>query len=332
MILAGSFVLVVLSLIVLLVVMARARREFPFGEPQQAAQAEWPMLGPAPREVVAAHGADRTFAEPTSGMAVILNQPLRTGSWRPDQGSASLIDATADYWDGLIDDPALLVRSSLPAREHVSSGPPADVRAPESQVDTDRAQPLSVTPAPAVPVRNAAVVESSDGPPAEDWLDTLVAELDAPVPEPVVPVPVPEPVVPVPVPQPAPVPEPVVPVPVPQPAPVPEPVVPVPVPQPAPVPGIPRPRAIVPDQPVPPLIEDRPRAARVAPSIDRPPSTVIATPVENRVPEHVLVAPVEMWFGDARVGVKRGSKTYEQFQRIAHVLFLDLESAKHPRS
>ncbi len=321
MILAGSFVLVVLSLIVLLVVMTRARREFPFGEPHQAAQAEWPMLGPAPREVVAAHGADRTFAEPTSGMAVILNQPLRTGSWRPDQGSASLIDATTDYWDGLIDDPALLVRSSLPAREHVSSGPPADVRAPESQVDTDGAQPLSVTLAPAVPVRDAAVVESSDGPPAEDWLDTLVAELDAPVP-------VPEPA---PVSQPAPAPEPV---PVPQPAPVPEPVVPAPVPepQPAPVPGIPRPRAIVPDQPVPPLIEDRPRAARVAPSIDRPPSTVIATPVESRVPEHVLVAPVEMWFGDARVGVKRGSKTYEQFQRIAHVLFMDLESAKHPRS
>ena len=38
-----------------------------------------------------------------------------------------------------------------------------------------------------------------------------------------------------------------------------------------------------------------------------------------------MVAPVEMWFGDARVGVKAGSKTYEQFRKYADVLLDDLK-------
>jgi hypothetical protein len=38
-----------------------------------------------------------------------------------------------------------------------------------------------------------------------------------------------------------------------------------------------------------------------------------------------MAAPVEMWFGEARVGVKAGTKTYEQFQKYARVLLGDLK-------
>jgi hypothetical protein len=38
-----------------------------------------------------------------------------------------------------------------------------------------------------------------------------------------------------------------------------------------------------------------------------------------------MVAPVEMWFGDARVGVKAGTRTYAQFRKYADVLLGDLK-------
>jgi hypothetical protein len=40
-----------------------------------------------------------------------------------------------------------------------------------------------------------------------------------------------------------------------------------------------------------------------------------------------MVAPVEMWFGEARVGVKAGTKTYAQFRKYADVLLGDLKGA-----
>jgi hypothetical protein len=43
-----------------------------------------------------------------------------------------------------------------------------------------------------------------------------------------------------------------------------------------------------------------------------------------------MVAPVEMWFGDSRVGVKEGSKTFDQFRRYADNLLEDLRESKHP--
>ncbi|MBS3957655.1 MAG: hypothetical protein KGZ40_09060, partial [Clostridiales bacterium] len=46
------------------------------------------------------------------------------------------------------------------------------------------------------------------------------------------------------------------------------------------------------------------------------------------VPDIELVAPVEMWFGEVRIGVKEGTKTYEQFQRYAAVLFDELAKAR----
>jgi hypothetical protein len=41
--------------------------------------------------------------------------------------------------------------------------------------------------------------------------------------------------------------------------------------------------------------------------------------------EFKMVAPVEMWFGDSRVGVKAGTKTYEKFRKYADVLLGDLK-------
>jgi hypothetical protein len=38
-----------------------------------------------------------------------------------------------------------------------------------------------------------------------------------------------------------------------------------------------------------------------------------------------MAAPVEMWFGDARVGVRAGTKTYEQFRRYADIMMRDLK-------
>ncbi len=39
-----------------------------------------------------------------------------------------------------------------------------------------------------------------------------------------------------------------------------------------------------------------------------------------------MVAPVEMWFGEHRVGVKAGTKTYDQFRKYADVLLGDLKA------
>ncbi len=41
--------------------------------------------------------------------------------------------------------------------------------------------------------------------------------------------------------------------------------------------------------------------------------------------EFTMVAPVEMWFGESRVGVKAGTKTYEKFRKYADVLLGDLK-------
>ncbi len=55
--------------------------------------------------------ARETFSEPTTGVAAVLNEPIRTGSWRPE----SLRDPTraatrSDYWDSLVEEPDLLLR------------------------------------------------------------------------------------------------------------------------------------------------------------------------------------------------------------------------------
>ena len=59
------------------------------------------------------------------------------------------------------------------------------------------------------------------------------------------------------------------------------------------------------------------------PSASREPLAPLA--LRSQTPELVMVAPVEMWFGEARVGVKAGTKTYEQFRRYADILLGDLK-------
>lgn len=51
-------------------------------------------------------------------------------------------------------------------------------------------------------------------------------------------------------------------------------------------------------------------------------------PSREKAPEIVMEAPVEMWFGDARVGVKAGTATYEKFRKYADVLFADLKGSE----
>lgn len=62
----------------------------------------------------------------------------------------------------------------------------------------------------------------------------------------------------------------------------------------------------------------------LAPSL-APPRERVAT---EMLEEIVLAAPVEMWFGESRIGVKAGTKTYAQFRKYADVLFGDLKAAK----
>lgn len=62
----------------------------------------------------------------------------------------------------------------------------------------------------------------------------------------------------------------------------------------------------------------------LAPSV-APPRERVTTAVLEEI---VLAAPVEMWFGESRIGVKAGTKTYAQFRKYADVLFGDLKAAK----
>ena len=48
----------------------------------------------------------------------------------------------------------------------------------------------------------------------------------------------------------------------------------------------------------------------------------------DTVPEVQMAAPIEMWFGDSRVGVRAGSKTYDQFRRYADVLFDEMRAVR----
>jgi len=137
--------------------------------------------------------------------------------------------------------------------------------------------------------------------------------------------------VPAPAPTPAVVPAPA-PAPTPAPAPAPAPAAarataPVPHPAPASAPPArpPRPRTIVRS-----LVGDEHPAPRQVPleplATARP---IDESPVgRSKLEEIVMAAPVEMWFGDSRIGVKAGTKTYAQFRKYADVLFADLHDAK----
>lgn len=129
---------------------------------------------------------------------------------------------------------------------------------------------------------------------------------------------------PAPEPQPAPEPEPE-PEPAPAPAPQPEPE---PEPEPTPEPEsepesevVRRPTVVVHlSERIEPLPERQGTpAARYLPE---PPAA------DDQIAEMRLAAPVEMWFGDARVGVRAGSATHERFMRYANNLLGDLHASR----
>lgn len=122
---------------------------------------------------------------------------------------------------------------------------------------------------------------------------------------------------------------------------------PLPAPEPepaAPLPPLPlRPAAVVHAEPAPqPIVAEEPRRQRPT----RPSVRVAGAYVETEsldvdvrtidtqasardaAPDISMAAPVEMWFGSDRVGVKAGTKTYDQFMKYAGVLLGDLQESK----
>ena len=92
-------------------------------------------------------------------------------------------------------------------------------------------------------------------------------------------------------------------------------------PQPHPQPDVslPAPPEPMPETPVP----HGPRSDHV------PPAVGTAAPASSDAP-YVLVAPVELHFtgAEGRVGVKSGTRTYDEFQRLAGILLGDLRRAR----
>jgi hypothetical protein len=439
-ILAGSFLFLLVSLVLLLVAMVRSRRSPQ--QPEPAPAESWPMLNPAPQEID--ERIRETFAEPTTGVAAVLNEPIRTGAWQPETPRRTLrTDGRADYWDALVDEPTQLVRDDVPSPPAApAAGPavaetapagvtkPSDEAAPEPVSEpTPTPRPdAAITPQPAPaptttpmdsrpetsvadegPVKDVAAVVERATQDAE--IDHLIEELVEPAAsalEGTAPAatqadagesePTPEPTPPSAPSSPTPPSVPastrsqdhladdgegevapdmtpplefvspanglavsaVTPPTAPRPASVPSPppaagaasvevakaeapAPPAP-PQARPAPAAPPVSATEPE-PRPKTASpartarvtgvsaqgghaapgsDVPSARRQAPLRDTPRATVAAESPE-KVPDHELVAPVEMWFGEDRVGVKPGSRTYDLFQKYAAVLFDDLK-------
>ncbi|MDP2233091.1 MAG: hypothetical protein Q8K89_05615 [Actinomycetota bacterium] len=396
-ILAATFALVVVSILLLIVALMRSRKADMLADEPMPIPGNWPMLASAPDETQAQTLDGSPFDVPQSGMAAVLSQPLRTGTWRPNspEPESATASPSGDYWDSLIDESDLLLKSPgvqkepipvpipapgivptpNPVPEPVAPFEPQPEPEPEPEPEREAEPESEPTPElvpllqPSLPVSNQSdfdatetlVVQSPQltDDAARDWLEDLVAELEADIPvAPRVELPAvstPAPVVAALTSIPALVPAPVV-VPVPEPVPA---IVNEPTSTPeaeiaeimasfSAVPSAePRPMASVPSTPIPPAVDHRPSAAvppRVpqdrpavvahapasAPATNEPQASVRSTAPALTPPVHELVAPVEMWFGDARVGVKPGSKTYDRFQRIAKVLFDDLARAKPP--
>ncbi|MCL4554390.1 MAG: hypothetical protein M1565_04570, partial [Actinobacteria bacterium] len=65
-----------------------------------------------------------------------------------------------------------------------------------------------------------------------------------------------------------------------------------------------------------------------APEPDPEPEAALEPEPEPERHQFVPVAPVEMWFGEARVGVKEGSRTYSLLTGYAQTLFDDLKRSR----
>ena len=369
-ILAGSFLFLVLSLVILIAAMARARKAS--SSPVEPAVAgPWPMLNPAPPSAVAA--ARGTFSEPTTGVAAVLNEPIRTGSWRPETPpSPPKAAARSDYWDSLVAEPDLLLREGAavhpaPAQVPETTSPPTPVNerpveevaeeapdvapasgeAPALNADAAAVPEPQLSATPLVDTENVAVVVDRaqqdaeidhlievlvEVPPEAPLAEAAIAELTPPT-RPVRPSPPSAPTPPTVASAPQVTKPPAEMIAATEP-PVAEtsiqdsvPAAPPAAPRPAVVAKTARVTAAATVRPATPARADVPTARRAATQSERPRATVARTKSDD-APTHELVAPVEMWFGDDRVGVKPGSRTYDLFQKYATVLFDDLRRSR----
>ena len=109
--------------------------------------------------------------------------------------------------------------------------------------------------------------------------------------------------------------------------------IPQPIPAPAPVPAPPAPPVPArPARPVAVVASVPPDGAESGVAAPRPAAVVasVATERPDSVPEYALVAPVELHFtgGQGRVGVKPGTRSYAEFQRLAGIMLGDLRAAR----
>lgn len=213
--------------------------------------------------------------------------------------------------------------ASVPPWQPPEPPTPAPVAEPASPAPLPVAAPAWQPPAPSVvpaPVVPPAAAPVTPAPPDEDFWESVLREHQE----------LPSVVSPTPVAQAPATPAPVLPVPevVPSPLPRPSTVVNVaPAPQPPATPTAPagrasnRPRAVV------RAVPDAPVGSSPSP-VPAPASRELKRAASASVPDIVLVAPVEMWFGESRIGVKPGTRTYDQFRKYADVLMADLKAAK----
>lgn len=109
--------------------------------------------------------------------------------------------------------------------------------------------------------------------------------------------------------------------------------IPQPIPAPAPVAAPPAPPAPArPARPVAVVASVPPARAESGAAAPRPAAVVASATTErpDSVPEYALVAPVELHFtgGQGRVGVKPGTRSYAEFQRLAGIMLGDLRAAR----
>jgi hypothetical protein len=280
-ILAGTFALFVFSALYLVIASVRASRKKRSAAVAARALASVPVHPvPAPEASTTAIAEETPsareemvspFPATAAGVSAVLETPLKIGAWHPDAREPKPVRLVDDYYDLLVDDPALLIEA--PATRAVAT-PPGPVSAAEA------VQPLSATPEPVIVepevFDSVALAESAISSAPEPVHAVHATSVPAPSPGEL-----------------------------------------------GPEPQLLQPSAAQFTVPRPPHAPEA--VVPVAESINAPASVPGRRP---EIPERVLVAPVEMWFGDARVGVRAGTKTYDSFQRIAALLFEDLKHAR----
>lgn len=219
----------------------------------------------------------------------------------------------------------------LPAPEPTPVPEPAPEPTPVPEPAAEPEPEPAPEPELASRPRPVAQVASIEDPQAQSfWAGILQGEPVQPAADEAPPQdPAPAPEQPAPPVEPAPAPEP--PAPAPEP-PAPEPPAPAPAPIVAPVSaaelppitsGAKRPRAVTRVATLDPILET------AAHSSELPLRPLPAEKIESPEAENlVLATPVEMWFGDARIGVKAGTATFDRFRKYADTMLNDLRDAK----